>query len=142
MQINFWTKWIIYVKVHFSFKTLSSLIFVSGFSPEISNLCIQERGYEKRFIKSKNRKDDPKKDFQLIRFSVTWFISCFDNGNISLIHNCYALIKILLMQQGKNYCLSCAVLLEEMFPPQDNCLYCFEKSITLCVIFSDTEKRF
>lgn len=44
------------------------------------------------------------------------------------------------MQQGKNYWLSCAVLLEEMFPPPDNYLDCFEKSIT-CMLFFPTHKK-
>ena len=45
------------------------------------------------------------------------------------------------MQQGKNYCSSCAVLLEEMFPPPANCLDCFEKSITCTLFFSDSQKQ-
>ena len=44
------------------------------------------------------------------------------------------------MQQGKNYWLSCAALLEEMFPSTDNYLDCFEKSIT-CMLFFPTHKK-
>lgn len=44
------------------------------------------------------------------------------------------------MQQGKNYCSSCAVLLEEMFPPPYNYLDCFEKSITCTLSFRLTKK--